>query len=215
MQMKSLFVLLASGMLAACGASGDKRPKIDDVVPVNGAYLADGSGNAVISGDKNCYRSGSWTKGDKVDGCEFVAEAPAEEVAEVAPPPEPEPAPTPEPPRFRLVDTGDGALFEFDSADLTQAGSDSITQLIARLSSFSEIESIRVEGHTDTSGPSSYNFALSERRAETVKARLVEEFPGVDITTAGRGESSPAATNETPEGRRANRRVELIVRAKE
>ncbi len=71
---------------------------------------------------------------------------------------------------------------------------------------------IRIEGHTDSIGTRTYNQALSQRRAKAVKAYLVQNF---DITpsnlvTAGRGEFEPIASNETPQGRKRNRRAEFV-----
>ena len=65
-----------------------------------------------------------------------------------------------------------------------------------------------LEGHTDSVGTDSYNQALSNRRANSVKAYFVKK--GVDasrITTVGYGESRPRADNATAEGRKLNRRV--------
>ncbi|GAB4373035.1 MAG: hypothetical protein Kow0062_09800 [Acidobacteriota bacterium] len=71
---------------------------------------------------------------------------------------------------------------------------------------------VRVEGHTDSTGSEEYNLRLSQRRAESVVAFLVQE--GVDpgrLEAVGYGMSKPIADNSTPEGRRKNRRVELII----
>lgn len=71
---------------------------------------------------------------------------------------------------------------------------------------------ISIEGHTDSDGDDAFNKQLSERRAESVKAHLVEAY-GIDpsrLETAGFGESKPVAPNDTPEGRQQNRRVELV-----
>ena len=67
-----------------------------------------------------------------------------------------------------------------------------------------------VEGFTDSTGNEDRNLDLSVRRAEAVKARLVEA--GVDpdrIVTAGYGQAYPVASNETAEGQRQNRRIEI------
>lgn len=71
---------------------------------------------------------------------------------------------------------------------------------------------IRVEGHTDSTGPEEYNMGLSRRRAQAVADLLVQR--GVDmsrIQLLGYGESSPVASNATESGRRMNRRVEIKV----
>jgi outer membrane protein OmpA-like peptidoglycan-associated protein len=69
-----------------------------------------------------------------------------------------------------------------------------------------------VVGHTDSVGAESYNQALSERRASAVgnhfRSRGVEP---ARIASYGMGETQPVASNDTPEGRQANRRVELRI----
>jgi outer membrane protein OmpA-like peptidoglycan-associated protein len=71
---------------------------------------------------------------------------------------------------------------------------------------------IEVAGHTDSTGSAQYNQALSERRAQSVAAYL--ESRGVRsarLMIVGAGESRPIASNDTPEGRQQNRRVELTI----
>jgi len=75
---------------------------------------------------------------------------------------------------------------------------------------------ILLEGHTDSTGSSSYNQSLSKSRADAVMKVLINEF-GINsdrITTSGMGESQPVASNTTPRGRAENRRVEAIVSGK-
>lgn len=69
-----------------------------------------------------------------------------------------------------------------------------------------------VQGHTDGVGSSQYNDELSQRRANTVLGYLLDNFTDLDsdlYSARGLGESRPIATNETPEGRQENRRVEF------
>ena len=69
-----------------------------------------------------------------------------------------------------------------------------------------------VAGHTDSDGRASTNQALSERRANAVKAILIEK--GIDakrIKTVFKGENEPIATNDTEEGKAKNRRVEITL----
>jgi outer membrane protein OmpA-like peptidoglycan-associated protein len=71
---------------------------------------------------------------------------------------------------------------------------------------------IDINGHTDSTGAESYNQTLSEARADSV-ARYLEsqKVVAARIITRGMGESQPIATNDTPEGRALNRRVEIIL----
>jgi outer membrane protein OmpA-like peptidoglycan-associated protein len=71
---------------------------------------------------------------------------------------------------------------------------------------------LQVEGHTDSVGTDEYNQNLSEHRAEAVRDYLVQQ--GISANTIGArglGKTQPIASNETPEGRQQNRRVELVL----
>ncbi len=75
---------------------------------------------------------------------------------------------------------------------------------------------VTVEGHTDSSGSHDYNQSLSERRAMRVRDILVESgVPFARLSVRGYGETDPIADNATPEGRQANRRVQLEIRPNE
>jgi outer membrane protein OmpA-like peptidoglycan-associated protein len=72
--------------------------------------------------------------------------------------------------------------------------------------------SLQIEGHTDSVGGDDFNQQLSERRADSVRDFLAEQgVPGSSITAHGFGKMQPVASNDTPEGRQRNRRVELVV----
>lgn len=71
---------------------------------------------------------------------------------------------------------------------------------------------LAIEGHTDSVGTDDYNQQLSERRAQAVRDYFVQQ--GINsgaIEANGYGKTEPIATNDTPEGRQQNRRVELIL----
>ncbi|MFI5094560.1 MAG: OmpA family protein [Candidatus Acidiferrales bacterium] len=71
---------------------------------------------------------------------------------------------------------------------------------------------LQIEGHTDSVGGDEFNQQLSERRADSVRDFLAEQgVPASTITARGFGKSQPVATNDTPEGRQRNRRVELVL----
>ncbi len=71
---------------------------------------------------------------------------------------------------------------------------------------------VLITGHTDNEGRDEYNQLLSENRANSVKAEMIRR--GIDpnrMETNGKGESEPIDTNDTPEGRQNNRRVQVTV----
>ena len=68
-----------------------------------------------------------------------------------------------------------------------------------------------IEGHTDNTGSDAHNQALSEKRAISVKAYLVNAGVNASrLTTQGFGSSRPVASNDTELGRSQNRRVEIV-----
>ncbi|EKF73561.1 outer membrane protein OprF [Alcanivorax hongdengensis A-11-3] len=106
--------------------------------------------------------------------------------------------------------------FEFDRAAVQGQFSDDVRQAADRMNAGDE-GLIRVEGHTDSIGPADYNQTLSERRAQAVKDKLINDY-SVDaskVSTEGFGESRPVADNSTAEGRAQNRRADIIVDIKE
>ena len=71
---------------------------------------------------------------------------------------------------------------------------------------------LAIEGNTDSIGTESFNQQLSEQRADGVRTYLTQQgIPESSTTSAGYGKSRPIASNDTPEGRQQNRRVELVV----
>ena len=71
---------------------------------------------------------------------------------------------------------------------------------------------IEIAGHTDSTGSAALNQSLSERRAQSVGSYLSSKgLPSKRILTVGAGPSHPVASNDIPEGRQQNRRVELTI----
>jgi len=101
--------------------------------------------------------------------------------------------------------------FDVNSATLKPGALDEINRVAGVLNQYPQT-TILVAGHTDSTGAEEYNQQLSERRAEAVKNALVGQgVAPARITTVGYGESKPIATNDTPEGRQLNRRVEVRI----
>ena len=100
--------------------------------------------------------------------------------------------------------------FEFDKASLSKNARDSL-DMIVRFMAANPNARVEVTGHTDNRGSDDYNSRLGARRATVVKNYLVSKgVAGSRITTATRGESEPAAVNETPDGRAQNRRTVAV-----
>lgn len=72
---------------------------------------------------------------------------------------------------------------------------------------------IEIAGHTDNTGDPAVNLALSQQRAEAVRAYLVQQgVPDTSLTAKGYGDTKPVASNDTDEGRFRNRRIEFAAR---
>jgi len=178
--------------------------------------LQDGSGAAVKDGSGACVV----TSGQVLPECAGPKPAPAPpapaEPAKPAPPAAPaapakpaEPAkPAPQSVRQSVVIQAD-ALFDFDKSVLRPDGKKSIDEALAKIQG-TDLEMVIATGHTDSVGSDQYNQRLSERRAQAVKDYLVSKgIPASKVTTIGKGESQPVATNKTKEGRQKNRRVDI------
>lgn len=106
-------------------------------------------------------------------------------------------------------------LFPFGSAELSPQAGKRLDDLAVILKRNPDAR-LFVKGFTDTTGPDAYNFALSDERAGVVRAHLASRgIAASRIDTGGFGPALPVASNETPEGRRFNRRVEIEIRAGE
>ena len=106
--------------------------------------------------------------------------------------------------------TLNGVNFDFDSARLRPESIAILDKAVATLKEWGDVK-VEVAGHTDSVGTDEYNLNLSQSRAETVRAYLIDKgIPADRLTAKGYGESMPEADNDTAEGRFKNRRVELI-----
>ena len=102
-------------------------------------------------------------------------------------------------------------LFDFNEADLKSGAERQMAELASYLKTYSD-RPIRIEGFTDSVGSDEYNQTLSERRAASVEAALVQNGVNEDrIDALGYGEAYPVAGNDTDTGRAQNRRVEIII----
>ena len=113
---------------------------------------------------------------------------------------------------YAMLRIKEGAHFAVDSVTLTAEAQHAIDAFLAPLHG-THAANFLVAGHTDNTGPESYNYTLGQRRAASV-ARYLTLHKGIDplrVTTVSYGEHVPLADNTAPQGRSQNRRVEILV----
>lgn len=104
------------------------------------------------------------------------------------------------------------ALFETGKSELNTTESEAYLRRVAGLLNSKTQRDILLEGHTDNVGSAATNQALSQARAQSVREALIQRgLAPTRITTAGYSFNRPVASNATEEGRRLNRRVELLI----
>ncbi len=102
-------------------------------------------------------------------------------------------------------------LFAFNQSTLLPSAQTTLKQ-VAETILGSEGRRLLVEGHTDSIGSASYNYRLSQRRADAVRSFLISSgYPSELIEARGIGKDRPVASNANAEGRANNRRVEIII----
>lgn len=103
-------------------------------------------------------------------------------------------------------------LFAVDSATVSPALRTDVFTLADSLQKYPNT-TVEITGHTDTTGTWEYNRQLSQRRAESVASILTSAgVSGGRLRTFGAGYDQPIASNQTPEGRAQNRRVDITIR---
>jgi outer membrane protein OmpA-like peptidoglycan-associated protein len=104
-----------------------------------------------------------------------------------------------------------GVYFESSRSDVKPGAHERLARIGQALAGAAD-RKLLVEGHTDSTGSAEFNMKLSDLRAQSVKAVLVENGVSPDrIETHGYASTKPVASNGTPAGRSQNRRVEVVV----
>lgn len=183
--------LVAAMLMAAAGSSFAADP----VVP----YVQSSANQTVVNSTGLCWRTGFWTPalaeqaGPEGAGCSCD-----KDILSAAACTKAEPAAPAEEPKVAKVMLAADTLFGFDSTKLSASGTDMLDQLVSRMAGM-DVEVILTTGYADRLGKEAYNQQLSERRAEAVKAYLVNK--GVDsglVQTEGRGTADPVVDCPKP-----------------
>ncbi len=110
-----------------------------------------------------------------------------------------------------LIANMSDVLFRSGSYELLPGARERLAKVSGIILAYPSLH-VAVEGHTDSVGSDEYNQSLSERRAESVRDYFVQQGISTGaIEARGFGKTEPIASNDTPEGRQQNRRVELIL----
>lgn len=109
--------------------------------------------------------------------------------------------------------TYDGAaMFAPNTLVLTEASKKDLRRIATTLNEYNNNTRLIIEGHTDGTGSEQHNLELSRARAKAVADfLLMEKIPAGKINIVGYGEQQPLFSNETEEGRRQNRRIEIVI----
>jgi|SRR6185369_16389800 len=114
--------------------------------------------------------------------------------------------------RGMVITLSGQVLFVTGKAELLPAAQDQLAAVAKALQDQGELKPVVVEGYTDSVGSDSNNLKLSQDRANAVRSFLVSKgLPSDKLTAVGKGKSNPVASNDTPDGRANNRRVEIVV----
>ncbi|MDD2915207.1 MAG: OmpA family protein [Gallionella sp.] len=160
-------------------------------------YMTDTRGDVVRSGAGQCWHTGSWTPAMAIEECDpSLVKKVTPKIAEAkTPAAAPKPVAVTPPAKRKMTfsaDSSTDSLFGFGKATVSPSGQRALDKFADDLKG-AKFEVITVTGHTDRIGSHAYNQKLSTRRAEAVKAYLVESagIPADKITANGVDGSDP------------------------
>jgi len=175
-------------------------------------YVLDTRGAIVMSGTGLCVHTSRWTPAMAIEGCDFVAKKPEPVIAAKT-------TPAPQPAAviagktvFVPFSLETEALFTYNKAELRPQGKQRISdEVVDKMKEYSKDNVIVISGYADRIGNPKYNMALSQSRADAVKAYLVEQgIDGSRIETVAKGEADPVVSCDNIKGR-ANRYNKALI----
>jgi outer membrane protein OmpA-like peptidoglycan-associated protein len=179
-----------------------------------GAVIGGGLGCGIaagVSGSAKSYEIGCPTGvvvGALLGAVNGYLLAPKPAPPQAPPPPPPPPTPPPPPVKQKLVLRG--VHFDFNKARIRPGDAAVLDEAASTLKANPNV-TVNVNGYCDAIGSERYNLKLSDRRADAVEDYLEKAgIPSSQLIPHGYGKTNFVATNDTPEGRAQNRRVELV-----
>jgi OOP family OmpA-OmpF porin len=200
-------VAVAAALTAFTGVAASQQPatgSTEAALPKNApGYVVASDGRPVLNGFGSCLRTGAWSLATAAEPCDQIAQVsvPVPVVMyeqKPAPPPPPVAVVQPEPPRMVIqkLTLSTDVLFEFDKAELKDAGKQKLDELADQVKG-AKVDEIVVVGHADRIGSENYNEKLSQARAQSVKDYLAERGAQTNVITAqGKGESAPVTGDQ-------------------
>jgi OOP family OmpA-OmpF porin len=170
----------------------------------NESFWSDSNGVVVTDGQGNCLRTIHWQEKD--GNCP----RPENLKVEIKPAPIPIKIENQQAEVESYKETTNTIRFSLNSYLINKNNLIVLDKIAEDIKANKKVKTIKIEGHTDTTGSKFYNQTLSEKRAETVKKYLASK--GVDASkmqTIGFGFEKPVASNKTKDGRAENRRVDV------
>lgn len=200
-QLLNAFILTALAMSGtACANETNKE-----------GYLTDTRGAVVRSGTGLCIHTGSWTQALAIEECDPVAKKPAPTVAKEVPTQAPVPV-VQKKTVFVPYALETEALFAYNKSELNEHGKQKLhDEIIGKMKEYPKDEVVVVTGYTDRIGSEKYNMELSQRRADAVKAYMVDQgIDGRRIETAAKGEADPIVSCDNIKGK-SNRNNKALI----
>jgi OOP family OmpA-OmpF porin len=202
-------VAVAAALTAFAGVAASQQPatgSTEAAFPKNApGYVVASDGRPVLNGFGSCVRTSAWSLATAAEPCDQIARVsvPVPVVAYQERPAPPPPVAVaavaqPEPPRMVIqkVSLSTDVLFDFDKAELKDAGKQKLDELASQIKD-AKVDEIIVVGHADRIGSETYNEKLSEARAQSVKDYLAERGAQTNVITAqGKGESAPVTGDQ-------------------
>ena len=201
-------VAVAAALTAFAGVAASQQPatgSTEAAFPKNApGYVVASDGRPVLNGFGSCVRTGAWSLGTAAEPCDQIARVsvPVPVVAYQERPAPPPPVAVaavaqPEPPRMVIqkVSLSTDVLFDFNKAELKDAGKQKLDELAGQLKD-AKIDEISVVGHADRIGSENYNPKLSEARAQAVKDYLAGRGATTNVTAQGKGEAEPVTGDQ-------------------